>query len=32
MDIVHFEMDEKQLSNVLQSIGEIEKLVEECGK
>jgi hypothetical protein len=29
---MHFEMDEKQLTNVLQSIGDIEKLVEAYGK
>jgi hypothetical protein len=29
---MHFEMDEKQLTNVLQSIGDIEKLIETYGK
>ncbi|CAB3981479.1 COMM domain-containing 1-like [Paramuricea clavata] len=32
VDTMHFEMDEKQLTNVLQSIGDIEKLVEAYGK
>lgn len=29
---MHFEMDEKQLTTVLQSIGDIEKLIETYAK
>jgi hypothetical protein len=30
--MMHFEMDEKQLTNVLQSIEDVEKLIEVYGK